>query len=187
MTTPTSIQDLRARVGAGENFSYLHFWGHQPRPDGAPSNSCFSQWYHSPFQLEGINYPTAEHYMMAEKSRLSGDSSTRERILAAASPGAAKALGREVVGFSDSLWNEHRFEIVVEGNYAKFSQEPKLAAFLCRTGNKVLVEASPVDAIWGIGLAADDPRASNPNTWQGLNLLGFALMIVRERLTSQAG
>ena len=186
MAIPTSIQDLSTRTLAGERFSYLYFWGHRPRPDGAPSNSCFSQWYEAPFQLDGVYYPTAEHYMMAEKARLFGDTATRERILAATNPSAAKAFGREVIGFSDSAWNSHRFEIVVKGNFAKFSQAPRLAEFLCKTGDKVLVEASPADSIWGIGLAADNPQASDPSTWQGLNLLGFALMVVRERIASRA-
>ncbi|MFT3777631.1 MAG: NADAR family protein [Ottowia sp.] len=170
----------------GEEFSYLYFWGHRPRPDGAPSSSCFSQWYEAPFQLDGVSYSTAEHYMMAEKARLFGDSAALGRILAATSPGAAKTSGRQVIGFNDPTWNSHRFEIVVQGNFAKFNQNPRLAEFLRRTGDKVLVEASPVDSIWGIGLAADDPQASDPGSWQGLNLLGFALMIVRERLASRA-
>ncbi|SEK77411.1 hypothetical protein SAMN05428989_0773 [Pseudoxanthomonas sp. GM95] len=182
MSIPSSLQDLCARVEAGEAFSYLYFWGHRPRPDGAPSNSCFSQWYAAPFELDGIIYPTAEHFMMAEKARLFSDEATRERILVARNPGAAKAFGREVTGFDDVAWNDARFDIVVRGNFAKFSQDPRLAEFLRVTGNKVLVEASPVDAIWGIGLAADAPEASSPHTWQGLNLLGFALMVVRERI-----
>lgn len=185
MLLPRSAKDLRTRTLAGDKFSYLHFWGHKPRPDGAPSNSCFSQWYEAPFQLDGTRYPTAEHYMMAEKARLFGDAVARDRILAATSPGAAKAFGREVKGFKEPVWNDHRFEIVVQGNLAKFSQDARLTEFLCRTGNKVLVEASPVDAIWGIGMASDDPGARDPNAWKGLNLLGFALMVVRERIASR--
>lgn len=120
MSAPISIQDLRTRTLAGEKFSYLYFWGHKPRPDGAPSNSCFSQWYEAPFQLDGTRYPTAEHYMMAEKARLFGDAVARDRILAATSPGAAKAFGRKVKGCKELAWNDHRFEIVVQGNLAKF-------------------------------------------------------------------
>lgn len=79
-------------------------------------------------------------------------------------------------------WQEACFEIVVTGNYQKFGQQPDLQAYLIQTGDRVLVEASPVDPIWGIGLAQDDPAALNPTHWRGTNLLGFALMAVRDRL-----
>ena len=125
--------------------------------------------------------------MMAEKARLFGDSETRALILGARNPGAAKALGRTVRGFSEDAWREHRFSIVVQANKAKFSQNAALGAFLVHTNDRVLVEASPVDRVWGIGLSRDDERSSNPNLWKGLNLLGFALMQVRESLLSGNG
>lgn len=105
-----------------------------------------------------------------------------ERILANPDPAAAKAFGRKINHFDQSVWLQHRFELVVQGNLAKFSQHPDLNAFLRLSADQVLVEASPVDQIWGIGLAEDDPRAANPAEWRGLNLLGFALMRVREQL-----
>lgn len=118
--------------------------------------------------------------MMAEKAALFGDEATRRRILDAPNPGAAKVLGREVRGFDDAVWVAHRYGIVVRGTAAKFAQSPDLGAFLRATDTRVLVEASPVDRIWGIGLARDDERAGNPLRWRGLNLLGFALMEVRD-------
>jgi ribA/ribD-fused uncharacterized protein len=120
--------------------------------------------------------------MMAEKARLFGDHAVAARVLAAAKPGEAKALGRQVAGFDSSLWDAARFGIVVAGNQAKFSQHPALRDFLLGTGERVLVEASPVDAVWGIGLAADHPHLEQPARWPGLNLLGFALMQVRYQL-----
>lgn len=120
--------------------------------------------------------------MMAQKAALFGDDTARFEILNAASPGAAKALGRKVQGFDETQWIEHRYSIVVKANEAKFSQNAGLRRFLQQTGSRILVEASPVDRIWGIGLAAEDERVSNPNRWRGLNLLGFALMDVRNRL-----
>lgn len=120
--------------------------------------------------------------MMAKKAELFGDENAKKKILASKTPGEAKKLGRSVVGFDDDVWLKHRFEIVVSANLAKFSRAPELKAFLLNTGDRVLVEASPVDRIWGIGLAADDPGASDPYKWQGLNLLGFALMCVRDQL-----
>lgn len=184
MQLPVSITDLSARHAAGERFKYLYFWGHRPRPDGAPSNSCFSQWYPAPFVLAGLAHTSAEHYMMAEMAHLFGDETIRRQIREVADPAAAKALGRRIAAFDEALWNQHRFEIVVRGNLAKFQQNPALGQFLLRTGNQVLVEASPVDPVWGIGLAAADPRAHDPAQWQGLNLLGFALMAVRAQLAA---
>jgi ribA/ribD-fused uncharacterized protein len=125
-------------------------------------------------------YRTAEHYMMAEKAKLFGDADAYLQILAAPGPKAAKALGRKVRGFSEEVWREHRFEIVTRANRAKFGQHEDLRKFLVQTGSRVLVEASPYDQVWGIGLAREDARAKNPNQWRGLNLLGFALMKVRD-------
>lgn len=117
--------------------------------------------------------------MMAEKASLFGDHEMKEQVLQASSPGAAKALGRRVRGFDEAVWLEHRFAIVVRANEAKFGQNAELGQFLRQTGERILVEASPVDRVWGIGLAQDDEKVSNPNQWRGLNLLGFALMQVR--------
>ena len=161
---------------------YLYFWGHQPSADGKLTHSCFSQWWQSPFVVDGVTYATAEHYMMAQKARLFKDETMFEQIVAAKTPKAAKALGRKVSGFDNDIWNQHRFDIVVAGNVAKFAQHADLKHYLLNTGKRVLVEASPVDKIWGVGLANDDERISNPLQWQGLNLLGFALMQVRDNL-----
>jgi len=179
---PTNLYELLQRRRAGESFSYLFFWGHRPRKDGQVSSSCFSQWFDAPFVLDGQRYPTAEHYMMAEKARLFRDDAALAQVLSAANPGAAKSAGRKVKGFDEALWLEHRFDIVVRANRAKFEQNKAMAKFLLQTGDQVLVEASPVDAIWGIGMAASDERAGDPTEWQGLNLLGFALMRVRADL-----
>jgi ribA/ribD-fused uncharacterized protein len=173
---------LRARVAAGERFRYLCFWGHHPRADGALSAACFSQWYAAAFVIDDVRYATAEHWMMAQKARLFGDDAALAQVFAKDDPGAAKAAGRAVRGFDETLWVRHRFDIVVDGNLAKFSQHRPLRDFLLGTGDQVLVETSPVDAVWGIGLAASDSRAQDPLSWQGLNLLGFALMAVRDAL-----
>lgn len=175
-------QDLIDRINHGDKVKYLFFWGHQPNPNGELSKSCFSQWYEASFELGGVKYPTAEHYMMAEKARLFKDDNILAQILAAGHPGEAKKLGRLVKGFKLEVWLEHRFEIVVKGNVAKFEQSNKLREFLINIGNRILVEASPRDRIWGIGLGKDNPDAENPYKWRGENLLGFALMEVRNIL-----
>lgn len=179
---PSTLNDLRHRHQSGEAFTYLHFWGHRPRADGQMSSSCFSQWFDAPFTIDRQRYPTAEHFMMAEKARLFGDEAALAKVLAAETPGTAKSQGRKVKGFDEAVWLEHRFDIVVRANRAKFEQNAAMRKFLLGTGERVLVEASPVDAIWGIGMAAGDDRANDPLQWQGLNLLGFALMQVRAEL-----
>jgi ribA/ribD-fused uncharacterized protein len=123
--------------------------------------------------------------MMSGKARLFGDEETAAAIVAAAHPKQAKDLGRRVRGFDDDTWVAARFDLVVRGNLAKFGQNDDLRGFLLGTGQRVLVEASPVDRVWGIGLAADDERAEHPARWNGLNLLGFALMDVRQILLEQ--
>ncbi|MFC7617116.1 NADAR family protein [Actinokineospora soli] len=161
---------------------YLFFWGHRPEPDGRVGKGCLSQWWPVDFEADGHPFASAEHYMMWRKATLFGDAGIAGQVLAAASPAAAKDLGRRVRGFDHARWEAERYGIVVAGNLAKFGQHDDLRRFLLSTGDRVLVEASPVDPVWGIGLAADDPRARDRATWRGLNLLGFALTEVRERL-----
>jgi ribA/ribD-fused uncharacterized protein len=161
---------------------YLFFWGHTPKQQGVVDKSCFSQWYPAPFEVAGDTYATAEHWMMAEKARLFDNDEVRRRILAVQHPAEAKKLGRAVVGFDPHVWDAQKYDLVTVGNYQKFSQHRPLKEYLLNTGSRVLVEASPVDAIWGIGLATDHPDAMQPAKWPGQNLLGFALMEVRDQL-----
>ncbi len=179
------INTLIASVRTGSRPKYLFFWGHRPRQDGQIGKQCFSQWWPSSFAVNGINYRTAEHYMMAEKARLFNDQVCFDKILESRHPGEAKKLGREIKHFNESSWVQKRFEIVVQGNLAKFSQNEELKTFLVNTKKRVLVEASPADKIWGIGLAEDNPHTQNPEEWEGPNLLGFALMKVRDKLTEK--
>lgn len=167
---------------AGSRARYLCFWGHKPRDPGRIDRSCLSNWYPAAFELEGDHYVTTEHYMMAGKARLFGDEEMLAEILVAESPKAAKMLGRKVRNFDDEVWKRHCFDIVVAGNLAKFGQNEALGRYLLATGDAVLVEASPRDRIWGIGMGASNPNAQDPEKWRGSNLLGFALMEVRARL-----
>lgn len=178
-------EDLVNYINHGNRVKFVFFWGHT-KPKSGVSKSCFSQWYESSFEIDGINYQTAEHYMMAHKALLFGDNESAQKAVSASNPGEAKKIGREVQGFIDSRWLEHRFEIVVNANIEKFKQNSELKEFLLGTGNRVLVESSPVDKIWGIGLASDNQSIENPNLWRGLNLLGFALMEVRDQLQAES-
>lgn len=186
MTKIDSVNALVAAVQAGERVKYLHFWGHRPRRDGTLGPSCLSQWWPSPFTVDGVAYGTAEHWMMAAKARLFSDAEAEAAVLGARTPAEAKEAGRLVRGFDEETWARERFDIVVEGSVRKFASSAALSSFLLGTGSRVLVEASPLDRVWGIGLAADDERAQDPERWRGPNLLGFALMEARERLLAGA-
>ena len=173
---------LIEKYNNGERLKYLFFWGHQPRKDGSIGDSCFSQWWQSAFTVDGTEYKTAEHWMMAQKARLFNDEETLAKIIAAKTPAEAKKLGRAVRNFNPAQWDAHKYAFVKIGNVHKFSQHADLKAYLLTTGDLVIVEASPVDNIWGIGMAKDNPDVQNPAKWKGENLLGFALMEVRDEL-----
>lgn len=141
-----------------------------------------SQWYPAAFADAQYHYASAEHYMMAQKALLFGDDDCFHKTLQTTYPGAAKALGREVRGFEQERWNALRVSYVVQGNLLKFSQHDALKQFLLSSGDRVLVEASPLDDIWGIGLDEKQARSLSVEQWPGLNLLGFALMRVRKKI-----
>jgi ribA/ribD-fused uncharacterized protein len=174
--------ELVEHLAKGNTVDFLFFWGHTPKQEGVVDASCLSQWFPAGFEVDGVRYRTAEHFMMAEKARLFGDADALAKILASTSPADAKAHGRAVRGYDDVAWGRARSEAVVRGNVAKFGQNGELGRFLKSTGSRVLVEASPRDRIWGIGMGASNPDARVPARWRGRNLLGFALMEARARL-----
>jgi ribA/ribD-fused uncharacterized protein len=180
-------ESLITEIQSGFVPHWTFFWGHQAAVGGSITKSCLSQWWEGhPFEVEGVLYPTAEHFMMAGKARLFDDTETLEEILAAKGPAEAKKLGRNIRPFDEGIWLKQRGDIVVQGNLAKFGQHEPLRTFLLDTSGSILVEASPYDNVWGIGLDAADPDAPRPENWKGLNLLGFALMQVRQRLRQNA-
>ncbi|MDE5582335.1 MAG: NADAR family protein [Ruminococcus sp.] len=178
-----SREDIIRKFMKGEKLKYIFFWGHSPSPDGNITKTCFSQWFICRFSVDGMEYSTAEQYMMSQKALLFGDTETNAEIMSAKHPKQFKELGRKVKHFDEKLWNEHKTDIVIKGNYAKFSQNERLKEFLINTGKRVIVEASPYDKIWGIGMKADSENITNPENWKGKNLLGFCLMEVRDMLT----
>jgi len=153
---------------------YVYFWA-----------GPFSQWAESEFTVAGIKYLTAEQWMMASKARLFGDTETLVKILETADPKTQKKLGREVSGFDPVIWERNRFAIVLAGSIAKFSQNENLKKVLMDTGTAVLVEASPYDNIWGIGMRENEAGIEDPTNWKGLNLLGQALTAAREYIRTQ--
>lgn len=149
--------------------NYTFFW-----------NGPFSNWYPAKFTYKGVDFVTSEQAMMWEKAMTFGDTETASEILLTSDPKEQKALGRVVRGYDDAHWTLVRRELVRDICLEKFRQNPNLKETLLATSGTELVEASPVDKIWGIGLGAADPRAQNKATWQGLNLLGEVLTEARE-------
>jgi ribA/ribD-fused uncharacterized protein len=148
-------------------------------------SSVFSQWYKSSFvDIDGQKYTSAEQYMMSEKAKLFGDDDTRTKILRNNNPKVCKTLGRKVAGFNEKIWEDNRELIVLNASLLKYGQNPELKDALLSTGDKCIVEASPYDKIWGIGIRESHTDATNPQRWKGLNLLGKALILTREKLRS---
>ena len=173
---------VKSQYATSAPLDYIFFWGHRARKDGSIGKSCFSQWWISEFEHEGLRFTSAEQWMMYGKAMLFQDHAVAQEILDTHDPSLVKKLGRKVSGFDDPTWKAHRYEIVKQGNLLKFSQDAALQQYLHSTGDKIIVEASPYDRIWGIGLKADAKGIEDPNTWQGENLLGFAIMEVRDAL-----
>lgn len=177
-----NIEWLIDKSENGGYLKYLYFWGHTKKHNQDVGNFCFSQWFEGAFKVNGLVYKTTEHWMMAQKALLFDDKEIFEKIVNSDKPGEAKELGRQVVGFDENIWAENRFEIVRLGNIHKFNQNRDLGDYLLKTGNRILVETSPVDTIWGIGLTKESNEIDNLYAWRGLNLLGFALMETRDFL-----
>ena len=146
----------------------------------------FSQWYLARFVVDGVRYNCAEQYMMAGKARLFGDEKTERAIMSCSDPKAQKAHGRDVKPFNAQKWDNVSPEVVYAGNYAKFTQNADLKALLLETVGTTLVEASPYDKLWGIGLSASDPRAKTRSTWKGKTGLGETLTRLRDDLIKES-
>lgn len=178
---PYTRDELIARYAKGETFKFLFFWGHTAEGEEI-TQACLSQWWSCYFTIDGISYSCAEQYMMAEKARMFHDEAMLEMIMNANHPKEMKAYGRAVQNFVQEQWDSACYSLVKKGNTAKFSQNPSLLDFLTHTSGRILVEASPRDRIWGIGMGKSNPDAENPLKWRGKNLLGFALTEVRDCL-----
>ncbi|UIR56396.1 NADAR family protein [Sphingobacterium sp. SRCM116780] len=162
-----------------EKPTYIFFW----KPNiGIVDKSCLGQWQPSIFKVDADTYCCTEQYMMAEKARLFEDEEIAGLIMKSTDPKEMKALGKKVKNFDQTIWDRVKYSIVLNGNYFKFSQNKGIRQYLLATENKILVETSPLDTIWGIGLSENNGKVLNPNTWRDKNLLGFALMEVRDEL-----
>ena len=145
-----------------------------------------SNWYLSEFTLDGITFSSMEQYMMYQKAVLFEDADVAEQILETDDVVIIKELGRKVSGYIDSVWNGMRQVIIYKGLLEKFRQNEDLGKALLNTGNNILAECAVKDRIWGIGLSMTDERRNEINAWNGQNLLGYSLMLVRDELRNQA-
>lgn len=177
-----SIEQIREAYVRGERPEYIFFWKAKPSPDGSVTKSCLSQWWKSDFLAAADTYCCMEQFMMTNKAELFEDTEIRRQILQCKNPREMKALGRKVKNFEEVVWDEAKYPIVLNGNYMKFTQNPGLRKFLISTGESVIVEASPFDAVWGIHMGQEEEDILNPLKWRGENLLGFALMEVRDEI-----
>lgn len=148
-------------------------------------SGTFSQWHPSPFQIDNLWYNCAEQYMMAEKARLFKDDETLNKIMNTVMPDDQKRYGRMVKDFDQKTWSEHAKDIVFHGSYAKYTQNEDMKDELLATAGTTLVEASPEDTVWGIGLKKDNPAAQDRATWKGANWLGEVLTKVRNILIEE--
>lgn len=150
---------------------YVFFW-----------NGIYSQWVHSPMVIDGVEYFSCEQYMMHQKALFFGDTEIAEKIMESLLPSLQKALGRQVKNFNVDRWNKVCVGIVYKGNLAKFTQNEEFKKELLETGDRIIVEASPYDQIWGIGMGEEEEGIEDPINWKGQNLLGWSIMMVRQHL-----
>ena len=149
-------------------------------------SGMYSQWFESPFEADGQKFNCTEQYMMYKKAMLFGDEEVANAVMRTRNPKDQKALGRQVRNFDTTVWNQHAIDIVSEGNYQKFKQNPSLSKILLgEHANKEIVEASPLDKVWGIGLHFNDEACDDQSKWQGTNWLGISIMNARERLVEE--
>lgn len=148
-------------------------------------NGIYSQWHKAPMTIDKIEYNSCEQYMMHQKALLFGDEDIAEQIMQETNPKEQKKFGRMIKNFDKSIWDKNCLAIVYEGNLAKFRQNSELKEEMLNTGTRIFVEASPLDTIWGIGMAEESLGIDDPSYWQGLNLLGQALTLVKNQLRNE--
>ena len=149
-------------------------------------NGYLSNWYPSAFVAEGMTFSSMEQYMMYRKAVVFHDGEIAAKIMDTTDVSKIKALGRKVRNFDGTVWNGLRQIVVYNGLLEKFRQHPELRERLLATGDDLLAECAVSDKIWGIGLSMRSKERFNVESWQGENLLGFTLMMVREKLRAEA-
>ena len=177
------VRALMARVPSGVRMhdlvvrdGYALFWSEWP-----------SQWTWSPFTIDNVRYNCAEQWMMASKARLFDDKESLRMIMGATDPSDQKRYGRKVRGFDEQKWSSVAYKVVLQGTLEKYRQNKELCDKLIATAGLTMVEASPKDKIWGIGLDKSHKDATKPGRWLGKNLLGKALDEARAIIMKERG
>ena len=154
--------------------THIYFW-----------NGVYSQWSKSIFTEDGVTYPNAEQYMMQKKAEVFGATDILDQMKKTSDPRVVKGLGRKIKNFDDAIWDKHKMKIVTQAQILKFTQNPLLLEQLLEDRDRVIVEASPVDRVWGIGLHYDNDEVLNESNWNGQNLLGKCIMEAREQIINE--
>lgn len=162
--------------GMKETDTHIYFWG-----------SIFSNFEPCLFTIDFVEYSSVEQYFMSRKAAMFGDYETLKQIMATKLPATQKELGRGVHGFKSDVWDYWKYKVMIDGTYAKFTSSPKMINAMMDTHDKVLVEASPSDLIWGVGLHYNDEKILDRDNWRGQNQLGKALMHIRRKMRSKYG
>lgn len=178
-----SIESMQKEKEEGKKRDKIFFWGGKPSKETRTvGKECLSQWYMADFYVGHVKYCCMEQYMMSKKALLFGDSDVNEKIMKSFNQREIKSLGRKIKGFDEEIWSLFKRPIILTGNFYKFSQIDNIRKYLLSTGDDMLIEASPYDSIWGIGMGAEEASQCGIDKWRGQNLLGFALMEVRDEL-----
>lgn len=177
---------LKQQYEGGARPGFLFFADIRAGSKETTNLTILTQWFRSPFLVDNELYHHAAHWMMVQKARLFNDPVAAVELLKMSDNKKIHERGKQISGFDQKHWEDHRYNIVMRGNLHKFTQHPALRAYLSGTYPLVLAEANPDDKVWGIGLSEDAPGASDPHLWNGHNLLGFALMEVRDVLCGTA-
>ncbi|KAJ4344686.1 uncharacterized protein N0V89_012430 [Didymosphaeria variabile] len=151
------------------------------------ANGFLSQMYPVRFDHAGLKFNSAEQYFQYAKAALFEDEKMMEAIINEKEPKKQKSLGKKVKPFDKDLWQTESFHVVTSATWLKFTKSEaakELKPQLLATGKRLLAEASPRDKIWGIGLNVEQAKSRKPSDWTGRNLLGQALMFVRDRVVA---
>ena len=185
------LENMLSKLGFSQldGANLVYFWKPKPKVANVVDAACCCQWWYSRIEFEGVTFVTAEHAMMYGKAKMFGDQQAMDAILEERLPHVAKSIGRQVRNFNNRKWEDESYALVKAINKAKFTQDPRLKKWLLSLPeNTVIVETSPYDRIWGIGLAEDEPvDLKQLKNWQGQNKLGFAITEVLQELRNEQG
>ncbi len=143
----------------------------------------FSSLYEAPMQIDGMTFPTVEHYMQWSKAKLFGDNEAQTKIMKTPSPKSVKTYGKKIKNFDEERWNEQKDAIMRVAIKSKLMQHPDILKKLRGTGTRPIGEADPRSKYWGIGTSSDTSKAKDPSRWPGKNKVGLLLQELRKELS----